>query len=378
MDASIPSGPASLIGVWFELEFLYCVEKDELDDFTHNFPERLSAIPADANRRDAAALEHMVFQLVKAHDQSAAWQKVQTRYVAESIRRHPLIWEADINTSVGLMDEEFERLRYDNDWRLARIARSHVIPVKLTSPIFPSRTTFTCFPIVDSFCKTLTMLEHQGTPRPAGGDTPYFAFTNATCSLVLHYDIVDPNGQRAYELATLQNLVALWGVNEKMISTLQPPHHRGDRNNQSMSLRTFFPNHDSQSFKDVIYSARNVDELVMSFEPHRSYGHYTRVDLLLQPTGAGNPSRCYSLAFREHQGTLNSKDIRFWISFTAKVVNFCVTAATQRRRLGPRFNMSLKDLLDMLGFRENDYINKRIEEADAQHWSYGVGAWNWA
>lgn len=193
----------------------------------------------------------------------------------------------------------------------------------------------------------------------------HMSWTNETCSLriQLAYD------GREIPFHTLQNLVAIWAIYEDVIEMLQPDHHHGYNVRLAVSLSTRFPvSADKETYRTAIYHCKTLPELRDLAGLYATCGGRTKINLLTfsQDSGLGHglQLQAHTIEFREHVGTLNADDIKWWMLFTSKMLRFAQALTDANLAFDAHGDLRVIDLLDLIGFpREGqEFYVRRLAE----------------
>ena len=371
------------LGFRMDLEFLFAIEADELQTFMFKRPKHVSLATGDVHpmpTKHEMALEYMVCQLRKQNETTEVWTQIRTCVLDGSADQgSPVRWSASlIGNYVGLTDEA-ARLKHSNDWRLARIARSVVVPVRLMSPIFDLSRHEEAMSIVTAFLSTLTALERSAQPSE---DTPYFAFVNSTCTFRLQVTVSPTQKKTQFGLNTIQKLAVLWGLYEKQLERLQPPHHRGDRDNESNSVSfAFSSSTPPEIFQQAVESTDDVEELAQIIDPGRYTNSFSRLSLLIRDCESPRNRYCHAIEFAEHAGTLSPLDIEHWLRLTLAVLKHASNLGKDEATVFVKQPAKLEELFEMIELDQDErvYWISKVLAIDAESQVQGAndagGAW---
>jgi hypothetical protein len=244
---------------------------------------------------------------------------------------------------------------------LALTANRHVIGVELLSPYF----TFTQWQYAQ---KTITRILARLTPitsptisgstHHAARSPKHTAWTNERCSFRLQYAPLEDEDH--FQLRTLQNLIAIWGSFESEIQKLHPLHHRSQPHGPLSLWNNMQKGTTGSQFRHEVYTTTTLPDLQDIFEFDREEANFSKISYKSRPAFSPLATHCHAVEFREHTGTLDARDVLFWIGFTAAVLGLCQELTDE----GDVFD--LEEEIDLMGIME---VVKASYQAEQYAWN---------
>lgn len=286
-------------------------------------------------------------------------------------------WEVKTDESIRVNeDEDTPFFKWDpnsQDYMDAFNPYQHHI-IEIVSPVL--RKGFTGNPLLDD-------ADFEQVGRVANIIQTHFrAFCNRTTGLHVHVG----NGLgRAFEISTMQKLMAFLWTFEPGIEKVHPPRRRdtGRKNAFCRPLRSQV--HHQYTFR----SSREMIDAIMSCTNIRQLG------MLLARWGNTNTGRygAYNIEnlahdfawemkktmeFRQHAGTINPDKIKLWAKFCVQLVNYAMTAPPNgmvamcyeeaRKQVEQGTYTYIDEICSRVGFREGEdawaMIQTGVEEDD--------------
>ncbi|KAI9872245.1 MAG: hypothetical protein M1830_001871 [Pleopsidium flavum] len=249
-----------------------------------------------------------------------------------------------------------------------RLPHWRVIGAQLVSPVFDFTYFEHMFPMFRHIQNVLTDAEAGIGDRQwldGVSTNRHMSWTNETCSLriQLAYD------GREIPFRTIQNLVATWVVYEDAIEMLQPVHHHGYNIPLAFTLSTRFPvSANKETYRMAIYHCKTLPELRNLVGLYATAGGEAKINFLTfsQDSGLGRSlqSQAHTIEFREHAGTLNADDIKWWMLFTSKMLRFAQALTDANLIFDAHGDFHVIGLLKLIGFprQGQDFYMRRLEE----------------
>lgn len=188
----------------------------------------------------------------------------------------------------------------------------------------------------------------------------HMSWTNQTCNLgiQLAYDC------REMPFQTLQNLVAIWTIYEEAIETLQSCRKDTYTSCSSLGQTAILPaDADQEAYRRAIYDCANFAELEGLLGLHDpSSKIHPRTFTPNSEDGRGFQLQAYAIDFTEHAGTLNADDLRWWVLFTARMIDFAQALTDANVTFNAHGDLHFADLLDLISFEVDgrDYYVKNL------------------
>jgi hypothetical protein len=303
--------PALTFGAEIEMVYVY-----ELTDF-----HRLTGLPtgqyATARQRRDYVAEILRHQIpIETRSTSSLLGGV----IVDDTRQPDYTqWAVTDDASIGAGPDEVSKLFHmslDD-----AIARLHWDQIELISPIFSFAHQETWLPAFRQVQADLASRPHLGA-----------SFCNESCGLHVHFALEsasphipwDPSAPPAFPLHVLQNLVILWAYWEANIESFHPFHRHAYWNIYAGSLRASAPHWKLENWERWaahIYGLGSSDELRWFLG-----GVHTPKYVKLYISPAREHKR-ETVEFREHRGTTDAEEIRWWVVFIERVIQFCWSLA---------------------------------------------------
>ena len=228
---------------------------------------------------------------------------------------------------------------------------SHVIGVELVSPFFTFGEWQQTLGTITRIMSRLTPCENLNLSGPEACFPKYHAWTNSRCSFRVQYEPLQDD--HFFPLRTLKNLVAVWGTCEERISRLQPPQHRYPPYGPSSlweNMKEVVDNKvvDEEAFRKEVYRTTSLPDLSEIVEFDKDKGVFSRICFNSDPAPSNKKARCHGIEFREHAGTLDIKDIGFWIGFTSSILWMCQDRVTEGEFVD--LDDQIPNVMDMLEY----------------------------
>ena len=204
---------------------------------------------------------------------------------------------------------------------------SHVIGVELLSPYFTFGEWQQTMRTITRITSRLTPYECPNIGGPECRYPKHQAWTNARCSFRVQYEPLQDD--RFFPLRTLKNLIGFWGTCEEPVSRLQPPGHRYPPYGPYSLWDNMKDTVTEKAFRADVYRAANLLDLQEIVEYDKDDGFFSRISFKSDPAPSPWHARCHGIEFREHAGTLDIKDICFWIGFTSSILWLCHDSAEE-------------------------------------------------
>jgi hypothetical protein len=233
-------------------------------------------------------------------------------------------WTVTDDASIGASVDEISRIFHIP--RHNAMQRLHWDQIELISPVF-------CFRSQKTWLLQLCQLEADLAPRGNLGAS----LCNDSCGLHVHFALEthqphipwDPNAPPAFPLQVLQNLIILWAFWEKNIESCHPFYRHPKYCEYAQSL--LFSVRGTEGFNGWTGWAEYVYSLQSSEEIRNFLGVIIAKFVKVHISPAGKRKR-ETVEFREHRGTTNATEIRWWVVFIERVIQYAWRTARARFR----------------------------------------------
>ena len=334
-------------------EFLFAVNNDVLARRL-SLDEALSpgARPHSEADRSDAALVHLI--AVLGRDQPKVTRNSDPRMLeiklpSDRDNLDDSRWNALQAPQLTAPREGELELEYDSE---TSAGNSHVIGVELLSPYFIFGNWRQTLKTITRILSRLTLCDYPNLSGPEYRYPRHQAWTNARCSFRVRYDPLQDG--HFFPLRTLKNLIAVWGTCEEQISKLHPPQHRYPaygpyslwKNMKEVADDKVV---DEKAFRNEVYRTTNIPDLDEIVDFDKDDGLFSEISFKSDPAPSHKRERCHGIEFREHAGTLDIKDIGFWIGFTSSMLWMCQDIATTDEVHDFSEVPNVMDILEYLG-----------------------------
>ena len=313
-----------IVNVGFQLsfEFLFAVENNILDRrLSRDYPLSPLSPPHDVATRSQATLTHLA--TILGRDDPEVTRNPDPRLLdthvpedrnsLDRFRWNALEAPQLIPSAGSLAPRENSAIPP---------AKSHTIGVELISPTFSFSEYQHALRAITRILARLTPFKYVDLPgRTSYNDRSprHVAWTTPQCSFHVRFS---PLRQGQYfDLQTLKNLIAIWASMEPEITKLQPLHHRTPLSGTLSLWNNMRPGTSGTLLRQEIYTSTSVPDLQDIFEFNRDEREFAKISFKthLSPDSP-DIMHCHAVEFREHMGTLDVRDVTFWIGFTGAML----------------------------------------------------------
>lgn len=345
----------------FTLEFIFAVDDDTLGRrLSRDFPLSPTALLHSEEVRSRAALVHLAAILGRDHPQ------VTTNPDPRVLDTHVPKDRDDIDESRWNALEaphlasthDVRRIRRES---LAQATNRHTVGIELLSPSFTFREWQNALSTITRLLGRLTPVQYpnlSGTGTHRDRSPKHTAWTNERCSFRLQFEPLEED--QHFHFRTLQHLIVIWGSLEDEIGKLQPLHHRYPPNGPLSLWNNVHEDTNLDEFAREVYTAASIPELQDIFEYDRAEGEFSKISFGCRNAFSPRVARCDAIEFREHAGTLDIKDMTFWIGLTSSLLGVCEELTED----GDLF--ALESPIDVMGIMQ---VVDASEQAEQYAWN---------
>ena len=350
------------------LEFLFAIDNNVLDRrLSHDYPQSPKAAPHAEALRSHAALAHLA--AILGHDQPEVGRNpdplsLDTHVCENKFDLDESRWNA-LEAPQLILSGGVLRTRHNS---LTKTTDSHIVGVELLSPRFTFREWQDALQTITRILARLTSIKHPtllGSMNFKARAPKHLAWTNERCSFRLQFEPLEDD--QFFQFRTLQNLIAIWGSFESEIQKLQPLHHQSPPNGPLSLWNNMQKGTPGEVFRREVYASTTLPDLQDIFEFDRDEDQFSKIRLKANPAFPPRVTRCHAIEFREHAGTLNVKDVAFWVGFTAAVLGLCQELTDDGDEFDLDEPISMMGILEVLNasYQAEQYAwNRLIRMAD--------------
>jgi len=303
--------PAFTFGV--EMEMVYVHERSDF--------HQLTGIPA--GQHPTASQRRNYVASILRHQLSIGYTTpsiLGAVIVGDTQKTDYTSWTVTDDASIGASPEEVAKIyQITVDDACARL---HWDQVELISPVFRFAQEQTWLPAFRQVQADLSLRAHLGA-----------SFCNESCGLHVHFALESPgphipwdaNTPPAFPIRVLQHLIILWAYWEGNIESFHPFYRHSYYNIYASSLRaTNTPVWKLGGWEEWaahVYNSQSSDKL------RRLLGGIHSPKYVKVHISPATERKRETLEFREHRGTTDAEEIRWWVVFIERVIRYCWSLA---------------------------------------------------
>jgi hypothetical protein len=301
--------PSLTFGIEMEMVYVH-----ELNDF-----QQLTGIPTGQGQHATARQRRDYIASILRHQLSIGYRSpsiLGSVNVDDTHQSDYTQWTVTDDASIGAGPDEISK-----HFHIARdeaVRRLHWDQIELISPVFRFRNQKTWLLQFRQVQADLASRSHLGA-----------SFCNDSCGLHVHFALEtlqphipwDPDAPPAFPLHVLQNLVILWAYWERYIESFHPfwRHPKYCEYAQSLlsSARGIEGLGTWAEWAGYVYGLQSSDEL-RDFLAGRLTAKFVKVHI-----SPARERKRETVEFREHRGTTDATEIRWWVVFIERVIQYC-------------------------------------------------------